>query len=92
MGMRFNFKYGEGDIKLSGLLAEVCIDLGLYDPNGEWGMSLSWSEVRKVVNEINRRWERLENIQHIDLYKVGVLTMWLGLNDPNNEKNEVLFV
>jgi len=85
MGMRFSFKYGKGDIKLSGKIAEAAVELGFWDNEKEHICVLSWSQVNRVLMWCER--SRLEEQEEttMDMYKRGVLTMWLSMNNTHEE-------
>ena len=85
MGMRYNFDYGEGDIKLSGMLAQIAVERGYWDTE-DCVCVLSWLQVRDLVNDLHERINTAyESAGWMDLYKQGVLTMWLATHDWKDE-------
>jgi len=81
MGIRYYFKNSEGDIKLSGLLAQACVELGFWntrDPE----LILSWEEVESVISYMLKRYSNSTSL--LCRFKLGVLLIWLATHDDND--------
>ena len=85
MEMCYNFDFGKGNIELNGLLAQAAVDRGYLDPN-DWEKvcTLTWLRVQTLVNDLYKL--TAENAtSKLDLYKLGVLTIWLATHAWQDE-------
>ena len=84
MGMRYAFDHSEGDIKLSGVLAEICVERGYFNID-ENTCSLSWLQVQRIEQEMSKRESDNDacgnEYQRIDRFKKEVLTTWLATHN-----------
>ena len=77
MGMRYQFSL-TGDIKLSGVMAEGCINLGYWETKDPI-LDLSYSQVFTLCDYMRIQLEVADS--PLERFKYGVLIVWLKTHE-----------